>query len=371
MVPSLLNPSTPLLPVPLPSPLEKPQVGSTCCSQGLAATVTVGDWLGLGYGSPLRPLPHFLVPNTYPQRGTCCSSANRLNPQKCHFARCFLLPGQQDRPAWALLSAGRNPQPWCPLHPQHASSAADRNKPREYLEQQTLHAQLHSTDPSQTSDPSIQLWHQGCRSQPTSSHLRQSNGSERSALDSAPAPGPRRWLETCQGECCLFASAARTREASPLVSLSPPSGTLVFFSYGLVRQKAAWSRASVRETTISRSCKGACRSRRELWLGARGAMWRAGGLLGSCCCCLPGGGGGGGSRCPQTAPGEPAALQPSAGGRRRLVPLLPHRNGTGQTRQGLPRERALPFPPITAASAIRSGSPRTRLGLRGGPRGDC
>lgn len=129
-----------------------------------------------------------------------------------------------------------------------------------------------------------------------------------------------------------------------------------------MKQKAAWSQASTRETTISRSCKGVCKSRRELWSGVRGVMQRAGCLLGSCCC-LPGGSGGGGSRCPQTAFAE--SLQrssPVRGGRQRLVPLLLHCNGTGQTQPGLPRKLMLLFLPITTTSAMGSGSPGTSAG---------
>lgn len=65
---------------------------------------------------------------------------------------------------------------------------------------------LHVTYSSQTPAQSIQLWHQGSSSQMTYPHLLQSNSSKLFAPDSMPASGPRRWLEPCQRQGCLFES---------------------------------------------------------------------------------------------------------------------------------------------------------------------
>lgn len=138
-----------------------------------------------------------------------------------------------------------------------------------------------------------------------------------------------------------------------------------------MKQKAAWSQASTGESTISRSCEGACKSRRELWLGVRGVMQRAGCLLGSCCR-LPGGSGGGGSRCLQTAFAESLQCSsPVRGGRQRLVPLLLHCNGTEQTRQGPLRKLMLLFPQITTTSTMGSDSPGTSAEIRERLQDDC
>lgn len=125
-----------------------------------------------------------------------------------------------------------------------------------------------------------------------------------------------------------------------------------------MRRKAAWSCASSRETTISRSCEGACKSRRELWSGV-------------------------GGRCTEQAVRWEAAAaarrrwgEEAADVRRQHLlracsaPAQRGEEGGGwchcccivieqDKHDSLLRKLTLPFPPITASSETGSGSPGT------------